>query len=127
MAGPGPTGSASEQAERSMARLFVAARCCAAQLSFSTLMVIGDRRRFGRPGVQFAVLALATAESAWLTRRILTAGRFRDRRGMWGRYRRFSRRARRFGRRARHRRRRALDEKRRHRVSARRIFVGGPS
>ena len=64
-----------------MARLFVAA--CAVQPSFSTLMVIGDRRRFGRPGVQFAVLALATAESAWLTRRILTAGRFRDRRGMW--------------------------------------------
>ena len=81
MAGPGATGSASEQAERSIARLFVAAR--AAQLSFSTLMVIGDRRRFGRPKMQFVVLALATAESAWLARRLLAAGRFRDRRGMW--------------------------------------------
>jgi signal transduction histidine kinase len=81
MGGPGATGSASEQAERSMARLFVAAR--AAQLSFSTLMVIGDRRRFGRPRVQLAVLALATAESAWLARRVLAAGRFQDRRGMW--------------------------------------------
>ena len=74
-------GSASEQAERSIARLFVAAR--AAQLSFSTLMVISDRRRFGRPRLQFVVLALATAESAWLARRLLAAGRFRDRRGMW--------------------------------------------
>jgi signal transduction histidine kinase len=81
MAGPGTTGSAGEQAERSIARLFVAAR--AAQLSFSTLMVIGDRRRFGRPGMQFAVLALATAESAWLARRLLAAGRFEDQRGMW--------------------------------------------
>ena len=81
MAGPEPTGSASEHAERSIARLFVAAR--AAQLSFSTLMVIGDRRRFGRPRMQFAVLALATAESAWLARRLLAAGRFEDRRGMW--------------------------------------------
>ena len=72
MAGPGATGSAIEQAERSIARLFVAAR--AAQLSFSTLMVIGDRRRFGRPKMQFVVLALATAESAWLARRLLAAG-----------------------------------------------------
>jgi signal transduction histidine kinase len=81
MAGRGPTGSASEHAERSIARLFVAAR--AAQLSFSTLMVIGDRRRFSRPRVQFVVLGLAVAESAWLARRLLAAGRFRDRRGMW--------------------------------------------
>jgi signal transduction histidine kinase len=46
-------------------------------------MVAGDRRRYRHPGVQLALLGLAGLESAWLARRVMGAGRYRDRTAMW--------------------------------------------
>jgi len=77
----GPEPTAAEQAERAIARLFVAGRV--GQLAFSALMVAGDRRRFSRPRLQAVLLAGAVAESAWLVSRILRAGRYRDRPALW--------------------------------------------
>jgi signal transduction histidine kinase len=81
VAGEARGQTAAEQAERAIARLFVAAR--AGQIAFSALMVLGDRRRFSRPKLQIALLAGTVIESAWLANRILKAGRYRDRRAQW--------------------------------------------
>jgi hypothetical protein len=77
----GPERTAAEQAERAIARLFVAARV--GQLAFSTLMVVGDRRRFRRPRLQAALLAGSVIESTWLAGRLLKAGCYRDRTVVW--------------------------------------------
>jgi len=73
--------TAAEQAERAIARLFIATR--AGQLGFSTLMVVSDRRRFRRPKLQAALLAGTVVESAWLTYRLLRADRYQDRTALW--------------------------------------------
>lgn len=73
--------TAAEQAERAIARTFVAARV--GQLAFSAFMVIGDRRRFRRPKLQAALLAGSVIESAWVGYRILRADRYQDRTAMW--------------------------------------------
>ncbi len=73
--------TAAEQAERAIARTFVAARI--GQLAFSAFMVIGDRRRFRRPRLQVALLIGSVIESAWLGYRILRADHYRDRTAMW--------------------------------------------
>ena len=73
--------TAAEQAERAIARTFVAAR--AGQLAFSAFMVIGDRRRFRRPKLQALLLAGSVIESAWLGYRILRADRYQDRAAQW--------------------------------------------
>ncbi len=69
--------TAAETAERAIARLFVAAR--AGQLAFSALMVASDRRRYKRLWVEVLLLAGTVIESTWLARRLLQAGRYRDR------------------------------------------------
>jgi signal transduction histidine kinase len=68
-------------AGRVAGRVFVGAR--AGQLLFSALMVANDRRRFTRFRTQLAVWAALTTESVWLSRRILSAGRYEDPAGMW--------------------------------------------
>ncbi|MFI5040553.1 MAG: sensor histidine kinase [Acidimicrobiales bacterium] len=74
-------GSASADAERAMASVFLA--CRLGQLVFSALMVAGDRRRYRSAKVQLALLGGSVLESAWLARRILRAGRYQDRTAMW--------------------------------------------
>ena len=74
-------GSAVRDAERAMASVFLI--CRLGQLAFSSLMVAGDRRQFRRPGVQVALLGGTVLESAWLARRILNAGCYEDRLGVW--------------------------------------------
>ena len=81
MVGELPERTAAEQAERAIARTFVAAR--AGQLAFSTFMVIGDRRRYRRPKLQALLLLGTTVESIWLGRRILRVDRYQDRTGQW--------------------------------------------
>ena len=73
--------TAAEQAERAIARTFVATR--AGQLAFSAFMVIGDRRRFKRPKLQVVLLAGTVIESTWLSYRILRADRYQDRTAQW--------------------------------------------
>jgi signal transduction histidine kinase len=73
--------TAVEQAEWSIARLFLATR--AGQIGFSTMMVLADRRRYKRPWLQFALLLGTMAESAWLARRLLRSERYRDRTSLW--------------------------------------------
>jgi hypothetical protein len=68
-------------AGRVAGRVFVGAR--AGQLLFSALMVANDRQRFTRLGTQVGVWTALTAESVWLSRRILRAGRYEDPAGMW--------------------------------------------
>ena len=64
-----------------MARAF--ATCRLGQLAFSSLMVAGDHRRYRHRWAQVALLGGSTLESAWLVRRILGAGGYEDRAGMW--------------------------------------------
>jgi signal transduction histidine kinase len=75
------TGGAATQAERTSALVFVGSRV--GQLAFSALMIANDRRRFANPRGQLAILAAMGVESAWLTRRIVRAGRYDDRFAMW--------------------------------------------
>jgi signal transduction histidine kinase len=69
-------GTAAGQAERIVAFGFVSAR--AAQIAFSALMVVIDRRKYSRPKIQGALLAGTVLESAWLARRILRSDSYQD-------------------------------------------------
>ena len=68
-------------AERSLARVYLIAR--AGQLAFSSLMVYGDRHRYKRPALQWALLGAITLESAWFAWRLHKAGRYDDRIVLW--------------------------------------------
>ena len=68
-------------AERSLARVYLIAR--AGQLAFSSLMVFGDRHRYKRPALQWALLGAITLESAWFAWRLHKAGRYDDRIVLW--------------------------------------------
>jgi hypothetical protein len=74
-AGPAAPDTARRDAERAIVRVQVAAR--AAQLVFSALMVVNDRRRYRRPAWQWLLLTGATAETTWLCMRLLRDGRYR--------------------------------------------------
>ncbi len=73
--------AALEQTESSIARLIVTVR--AGQLLFSSLMVASDLRRFRRPKLQVLLLAIATAESAWMAQRLVRRGRLDDPLVIW--------------------------------------------
>lgn len=79
--GTGSADDAQAQAERIASRVFIAGR--AGQIAFSALMLANDWRRYDRPLVQAATLAGVVAESAWLGRRLIRAGRYDDRLGVW--------------------------------------------
>ena len=75
------SAGAEAQAERIASLVFIAGR--GGQLVFSALMLINDRRRYDQPMLQVAALAGMIAESAWLSRRLIRAGRYDDRLGVW--------------------------------------------
>jgi signal transduction histidine kinase len=73
--------SAEAQAERIASLVFMAGR--GGQIVFSTLMLASDWRRYDRPVLQATVLAAIVTESAWLSRRLICAGKYDDRLGVW--------------------------------------------
>jgi hypothetical protein len=73
--------SAEAQAERIASLVFMAGR--GGQIGFSALMLASDWRRYDRPVLQAAVLAAIVTESAWLSRRLIRAGKYDDRLGVW--------------------------------------------
>jgi signal transduction histidine kinase len=72
---------AEAQAERIASLVFMAGR--GGQIIFSALMLANDRRRYDRPLLQAAALAGIVVESGWLSRRLLRAGGYDDRLGVW--------------------------------------------
>jgi signal transduction histidine kinase len=77
----GTSDDAEAQAERIASRVFVAGR--GGQIAFSALMLANDWRRYDRSWLQAATLAGVIIESGWLTRRLIRAGRYDDRPGVW--------------------------------------------
>jgi signal transduction histidine kinase len=75
------SAGAEAQAERIASLVFIAGR--GGQLVFSALMLASDRRRYEQPMLQVAALAGMIAESAWLSRRLIRAGKYDDRLGVW--------------------------------------------
>jgi signal transduction histidine kinase len=74
-------GPAAAQAERIAGVVFVGSR--AGQLAFSALMVANDRARFASVRNQVAILTAATAESIWLSCRVVRAGGYDDGLARW--------------------------------------------
>jgi signal transduction histidine kinase len=73
--------TAVEDAERAIATIFLVAR--AGQLTLSAFMVASQRRKVKHPKIHAALLAAAVAESAWMAKRLLRGGGYRDRLAMW--------------------------------------------
>ena len=78
MASGGPT---SEAAEKTIARVFVAAHV--GQMAFAGLMLAADRKRFARPGPRSPSSAWPRSRAPGSAHRVLRAGRYRDRLGLW--------------------------------------------
>ncbi|HET7014990.1 MAG TPA: hypothetical protein VFI65_13830, partial [Streptosporangiaceae bacterium] len=77
----GNSDNAGAQAERIASRVFMAGR--GGQIAFSALMLANDWRRYDRPWLQAATLAGVAVESGWLSRRLIRAGSYDDRLGVW--------------------------------------------